>query len=104
MQIARRFVRQDKRRVCDHRARVPHGLLLAAGELARIQVLFSDDVKLIERVADDRVAPGFVYVPIGERDVEVLVNGQIVEEMISLENEADLLVPERGAFLRLEIG
>ena len=57
---------------------------------------------MVERVADDRIAPGLVHVPIGKRDVEVLVNGQIVEQMVVLENETDLLVPKRGAFLWLQ--
>src|SRR5688572_9571973 len=39
---------------------------------------------------------------IRERNIEVLVNGEIVEEMIILENETDLFVPQRRALLRFE--
>ena len=60
-------------------------------------------MKLIEGVADDRIAPGLVDVPIRKRDVEVLVNGKVVEKMIGLENEADLLVPKGGALFRLQV-
>ena len=94
MKVAGRFVGQDQFRIRDHRAGDADQLLLSAGKLARIQILFPDDVKSIQRVADNRIAPGLVHVPVGERDIQVLVDRQIVEQVIVLKNEPDLFVPE----------
>ena len=65
----------------DDRACDADQLLLAAGKLARIKILFPDDVEAIERVGDDRGALAFAVRAIGERDVEVLVDRQVVEQM-----------------------
>ena len=102
VKIAGRFVGQDQLRVRDHRPGDADQLLLPAGELARIQILFPDDVKSIQRVADNRIAPGLVHVPVGKRNIQVLVNREIIEQVIVLENETDLFVPEGRAFLWLE--
>src|SRR4029453_13614705 len=40
---------------------------------------------------------------IRQRDLEVLVNREVVEQMVLLKHETDLLVPERGAFFRLQM-
>ena len=78
----------------DDGARDADQLLLAAGELARIKILFSDDLKAIERVGDQRGALRFAVAAIGERDVEILVNRQVIEQVVVLEDEADLLVAQ----------
>src|SRR3977135_710787 len=103
MQIASGLIGEDQLRVRDHGAGNADELLLAAGKLGRIEVLFPDDVKLIQRVAHDRIASGLVHVAIGEWNIEVLVNGEVVEKMISLEDKANLLVAEGGALLRFQI-
>ena len=103
VKIASGLVGEDQFRVRDHRAGDADKLLLSARQLPRIKVLLSHDVKAIERVADNGIAPGLVHVAIGKGNVQVFVDGEIVEQMISLENKADLLVPKRGAFLWFEI-
>src|SRR5262245_7214008 len=40
---------------------------------------------------------------IRQRNLEVLVNREIVEQVVLLKDEADLLVPERGALLWLQM-
>src|SRR5438067_3100527 len=102
VQVARRLVGQDQFSIRDHRARNADELLLPARKLARIKILFPDDVKAVERVAHDRIASSLVHVPIGERDIEVLVNREVVEQVIILKNKPDLLVPERRALLRFQ--
>ena len=97
VQVAGRLVGQDQFWLGDDRARDADQLLLAAGKLARIEILFADDREAIERVGDERGALRFAVAPIGERDVEVLVNRQVVEQIVVLENETDLLVTQRGA-------
>ena len=100
VQIAGRLVRQNQFRTGDDGARNTDELLLSARELARIEILFPDDVETVERVGDHRGAFLFSDVPIGKRDVEILVNGQVIEQMILLKDEADLLVPQRAARIR----
>ena len=36
-------------------------------------------------------------------DIEVFVNREVVEQVILLEHESDLFVPQRSAFLRLQM-
>ena len=57
---------------------------------------FADDLKTIERVRYSRRALVLADLSIRERDLEIFVNGQIVEQMILLKNEADLFVAQRG--------
>ena len=92
MQISRWLIGKQKFGLGDDGAGYANQLLLPAGKLARIQVLFADDLKTIERVAHQRGAFTLTIMPVGERNIEVLVNGQIVEQMILLEDEADLFV------------
>ena len=102
MEVAGRLVGQDQFRLGDDRAGDADELLLAAGELARIEILFPDDGETIERVGDQRGAFRFAVMPIGKRDVEILVNRQVIEQVVVLKNETDLLVAQRGALFRLQ--
>ena len=77
-------------------------MLLPAGELARVEIFFPDDGEAIERVGDERGALRFAVTPIGKGDVEILVNGQVVEQVVVLENETDLLVAQGGALFWLQ--
>src|SRR5207253_9483101 len=52
MQIARGLVSQNQFRIRDHSASNANELLLASGKLWRIQILFADNLKTIECVAD----------------------------------------------------
>ena len=92
VQVAGRLVGQDDRRIGDHGAGDRHQLLLSAGELVRIEVLLADDVEAVEDVADHALALGALDVAVGERQVDVLVDGQVVEQVIALEHEADVLL------------
>src|SRR4030095_274888 len=103
MKVAGRFVGQDQFRTGNDRARNADELLLAAGKLARVKVLLCDDLKFIERVCADRgplVATDF---SIRERDLEIFVNRQIVEQMVLLKNKTDMLVAEGGTFLGFQM-
>ena len=68
-----------------------------------IQIFFSDDLKTIECIGDSRGSFALVYFPIRERNLEVLVNSQVIEEMILLENKSDLFVAQRRTFFCLEM-
>ena len=102
VQVAGRLVGEDDLRVGDDRARDGDELLLAAGELVRIEVLLADDVEAIEDVADHAVALGLLDVAIRQRHVEVLVHRQMIEQVIALEHEADVLLVQPRAILRAQ--
>src|SRR5207302_2668881 len=87
----------------DNGAGYPDELLLTAGELPRIQIFFADDLKTVERVGHERSAFALTIMSIREWNIEVLVNGQIVQQMILLENESDLLVSQTGALFRFQM-
>ena len=103
VQVAGRLVGENDLRVRDHRARHGDELLLAARELVRIEILLADDRELVEDVADHALALGLLDVAIRERDVEVLVDGEVIEQVIALEHEADVLLVQLGAVLRAEL-
>ena len=94
VKVAGRFVRQDQPRIRNHRPGDTDQLLLPAGKLAGIQVLLPDDVKTIKCVADNRITPRLVHVPIGKRNVQVLVDSKVIEQVVILKNESDLFVPK----------
>src|SRR5262249_26091751 len=99
----RRLVRQNQFRVGDNCARHTDELLLAAGKLAWIQILFGDDLKLVERVGHDRGPLSAANFAIRERDLEIFVNRQVVEQMVLLENKTDVFIAEGGSFLGLQM-
>ena len=102
MEVAGRLVGQDELRLGDDRARDADELLLSTGELARVEIFFPDDREAIEGVGDKRGAFGFAVTAIGKGNVEILVNGQVVEQVVVLKNETDLLVAQRGALFWLQ--
>src|SRR5437764_15396475 len=102
MKVARRFVGKYQTRVRDNCARDADKLLLSAGKLRRIQILFADDLKSIECVADDRLTILAVHVSIRERQFEILEDSLIVQQVIALKHEADVLVTQFGALLRFQ--
>src|SRR5688572_28097709 len=96
MEVAGRLVGQDEPRAGDHGARDSHQLLLAAGELRRIEVLLGHDPEAVERIGDQRLSLVLPDVAVGQRQVEVLGNREVVQQVIALEHEAD------GALLEVE--
>src|SRR6266446_2593682 len=102
MQVPSGFISQDEFWICDHSASYTNELLLATGKLARIEVLLPDDAKAIERVAHNRITACLVYVPIRKRYVQVLIDGEVVEQMVVLENKSDFLVAQGGPLFRFQ--
>src|SRR5579859_8120392 len=103
MQIAGGFVRQDQLRLVDHRARHAYELLLSTGELIRIEIFLADDVEPVERVAHHTGALRLLDVFVGERQIQVLGDGEIVEQVIALEDESDVLLIQIRALLAVHL-
>jgi hypothetical protein len=72
------------------RARDADELLLAAGQLAGKEVAFAHDVEAVEQVAHAALALALGDVAVGKRHLEVFVNGEVVEQVVALENEAEV--------------
>src|SRR5712664_249404 len=90
MEISSRLIGEDQFRTEDHRAGHPDELLLAAGELVREKILLADDVKAIERIANQANALFVRHVLVGKRDFEIFEYRQIVDQVIALEYEDDV--------------
>ena len=74
-------------------------MLLAAGELIGEEISFGDDVEAIEGITDEAGAFFLRNVFVGERDFEIFVDGEIVDEVVGLENETDVVFVEFVALL-----
>src|ERR1035438_5784805 len=102
MEVAGGLVGQDQARAGDQRTRDRDQLLLSAGQLGRVKVFLCDDMEAIERVADDRLALGPRNVAVGEGDLEVLVDGQVVQKVVALEYETYVLLLELKPLLLVQ--
>ena len=49
-------------------------------------------MEAVQRVAHDRRALAALHVAIGERDIQVLIDRQVIDQVIALEHEADVLL------------
>jgi hypothetical protein len=94
MEISGWFVGENDARIGYYCARDADKLLLASGELAGKEVLLAYDLKFIERVADNRLPIFLVNVAIGERQLKVFENSLIVEQVITLKDEADVAIAQ----------
>jgi hypothetical protein len=79
VQISRRLVSEQKFGLGDDCPGNTYDLLLSAGQLTRIQILFPNDLKPVEHVRHHRGALAFAVTAIRQRDFEVLVDRQVVE-------------------------
>ena len=66
-----------------------------------IEVFLADDLEAVERIGDQALALGARHVLVGEREVDVLLHGQIVEQVIALEDHADVPLGQLGALLAI---
>src|SRR5258708_29532151 len=89
MQVARRLVGENQFWPGDDGPGHGHKLLLSAGKLAGEQVFLANHVEAVESVGHHSLALAFGNVAVGERYVEVLGHGQIVEQMKLLKDKPD---------------
>ena len=74
----------------NHRARHSHQLLLPTGKLIGEEGFLADNLEAIESVRHHSFALGFLDVAIGKRQVQILGDGEVIEQVILLENKADI--------------
>src|SRR5207247_4945485 len=56
-----------------------------------------------EQARDEGGGFDFAVAWIGQRNIKVLVNREVIQQMILLKYEADLLFPQRGTFFRFQM-
>src|SRR6266403_298711 len=98
VEIASRLVSQDDSRVCYHSASNAYELLLSARKLAGEEIFLTDDLKSIERVTDNRLPVLLADVAIRKRQLEILENSLIVEEVVTLKDKTDIAIAQIGTF------
>src|SRR5215212_2429797 len=99
MEVAGGLVGEDELGPVDDGAGDGDELLLAARHLVGEEVFLADDLELVEDVGDDGLRLRTLHVAVGERDFDVLLHGQAVDEVVALEDEADVALVQLGALL-----
>src|SRR5260370_17858213 len=85
-----------------HGAGGAHKLGLAAGKLVREQVLLSNNVEAVQDVGNQADALLMRNIFVGERNLEIFEDGEIVNQVIALKDEADVGLVQLIAFLDVE--
>src|SRR5215471_11774354 len=102
MQVSGRLVGENQPGIGYDRASNGHKLLLAAGELIRVKDLLSDDLKPIQCVGDDRLAFAALDIPVGERNVQILINSEAVQQMVLLKDKTDVPLVQLNPVFRFQ--
>ena len=103
IQVSGRLVGQQDRRIAGQRARHGHALLLTAGELRGIVLHAVRHAHALQRFLHALLALRRRHAAIGERQLDVLVNGEIADQIESLEDEADFAIADARALGELKI-
>jgi len=102
VQIAGGFVGEDELGILNDGAGDAHKLLLSAGKLIGEKILLADDVELIKRVTHKAGAFLARNVLIGERNLEVFKDRQVVNQVVALKNKADVGLVKLIAFFYVQ--
>src|SRR5262252_4012275 len=96
IEVSGRLVRQQDERLAGNRARDRHTLLLTAGQLARQVLRAMRHADALERRFDALPALGGLHAAIGERQLDVLEDREVANQVEALKDEADLAVAHPG--------
>ena len=102
VEVAGRLIGEKELWILDDRASHTNELLLPARKLIGEKIFFADDVETIESVADEAGALFVGDILVGEGDFEIFVDREIVDEVVALENEADVVLVQFVALLGVE--
>ena len=104
IEIAGRLVGEHDLRPCDERARDADALLLAAGHLRGVMRQALAEPDPLEDAAGHRLALGLGHTAEHERHGHVLDGIEVRHQIVGLEHEAEMALPERGQFPLVQIG
>ena len=97
IEVARRLVGEQDERLAGDGAGDGDALLLAAGELARQMLRAMRHADALERRLDALLALGRAHAAVGERQLDVLEDGEIADQVEALKDEPDLAVAHARA-------
>ena len=103
VQVAGGLVGEQDRRVPSQPAGHRHALLLTAGELRGVVLHAVRHADLLQRLLHALLALRGAHAAIGQRQLDVLVDRQVADQVEGLEDEADLAVADARALGRLEL-
>jgi hypothetical protein len=69
----------------------------------RIEIFLGDDLKTIQSIRDNGLAFASLDIAIREGNIQVLVDSQVVEQMVLLEDEADVSFVQLHAVFRFQL-
>ena len=104
VEIAGRLVGEHQRRLAGERARDRHALHLAARELGRLVLHPVGEADLLEQLLDPLLALARARALEQQRHLDVLVGGDLRQQVEALEDEADLAVADVGQLVDVELG
>ena len=104
IEVAGGFVGEDEERVVDEGAGDGDALLLAAGELLGTVIEAMAEADELREGDAVCVAVGEVAALIKERDVDVLDDGELVDEVVGLEDEAERAAAKGGELVVIHRG
>src|SRR5437588_2316829 len=103
IEVARRFVSKEDRRLARKSARDRDTLLLTTGELAGQMLRAMAHADALQRFEHKTFALTRGHAAVGQRQLDVFVNGQVADEVKALENESDLAVANARAFRERQV-
>src|SRR5436190_16961798 len=104
VEVARRFVGEKNGRLAREGACDRDPLLLTAGELTGQMLGAMAHADALQRFEHETFALTRSHAAISQRQFDVLINGEIANEIEALENESDLAIPDASAFRERQIG
>src|SRR5436309_12047380 len=87
VEVSRRLVREEDEGIASHGTRNSDALLLTAGELRRIVLHAVAHAHALEGILDALLALARRHAAIGERQLDILVDREIADEVERLEDE-----------------
>ena len=104
IKVPGRLVREQDGRLARERARHGDALLLTTGELARQMFGAMRHADAFERAVRKGLAFARGHPAIGQRQLDILENRQVADEIETLKNETDFAISDAGAFRKREVG
>src|SRR5687768_5769914 len=97
VEVTRRLVGQKEERIAGDGPGNRNALLLTAGELAGVVLHAVRHAHALERLLHALPALGAVHAAVGQRQLDVLGNRQVADQVERLENESDLPIADPRA-------
>src|SRR5712692_6379668 len=103
IEVSRRLIGQQDGRLARQRPRHGHALLLPAGELGRVVLHAMRHAYFFERLLNPLLALAGGHTSVSERQLHILVNRKIADQIEGLKDKTDLAVADARPFTEGEI-